>query len=138
MQINIIGNTYDCIQVKKYSYCHGAMKVICYNNKNAHLIIGSFVSIAMDCTFLLAANTNHNKEAISTFPFGWYFFNIFPDDVVSNPMNIVVGDDVWIGYGATICSGVNIGQGAIIGTGAVVTRSSLCNSWWQSCKDYKI
>lgn len=34
----------------------------------------------------------------------------------------MVGDDVWIGYGATILSGVTIGQGAVIAAGAVVTE----------------
>lgn len=33
-----------------------------------------------------------------------------------------VGDDVWIGYGAIILSGVSIGKGAIIGAGSVVTK----------------
>ena len=36
--------------------------------------------------------------------------------------DIIVGDDVWIGYGATILSGVYIGQGAVIAVGAVVSK----------------
>ena len=39
-----------------------------------------------------------------------------------NKGDIVVGNDVWIGYEAVILSGVHIGDGAIIGTRAVVTR----------------
>ena len=35
---------------------------------------------------------------------------------------IVVGDDVWLGYGAIILPGVTIGDGAIIGAGTVVTK----------------
>lgn len=35
---------------------------------------------------------------------------------------ILVGDDVWIGHGAIILSGVTIGTGSIVGAGAVVTR----------------
>ncbi len=35
---------------------------------------------------------------------------------------IVVGDDAWIGAGATILPGVAIGRGAIVGAGAVVTK----------------
>lgn len=35
---------------------------------------------------------------------------------------LVVGDDVWIGYGAVVLSGVTIGRGAIISAGAVVTH----------------
>ena len=33
-----------------------------------------------------------------------------------------IGDDVWIGHGATILKGVTVGDRAVIGTGAVVTR----------------
>lgn len=34
----------------------------------------------------------------------------------------VIGNDVWIGFGAIIISGVNIGDGAIVAAGAVVTK----------------
>ena len=37
--------------------------------------------------------------------------------------DIIVGDDIWIGYGAVILSGITIGQGAIIGAGAIVTKN---------------
>lgn len=33
-----------------------------------------------------------------------------------------IGNDVWIGYGAVIISGVTVGDGAVIGAGAVVTK----------------
>jgi len=36
--------------------------------------------------------------------------------------NIVVEDDVWFGYGATVMSGVHVGQGAIVAAGAVVSK----------------
>ncbi|MGN9105593.1 DapH/DapD/GlmU-related protein [Oliverpabstia intestinalis] len=36
--------------------------------------------------------------------------------------DIRVDDDVWIGYGASIMSGVHIGQGAVVAAGAVVTK----------------
>ncbi|MCV2885582.1 sugar O-acetyltransferase [Aestuariibacter sp. AA17] len=39
---------------------------------------------------------------------------------IAHPISI--GDDVWIGAGATILGGVKIGKGAIIAAGAVVTR----------------
>jgi chloramphenicol O-acetyltransferase type B len=35
----------------------------------------------------------------------------------------VVEDDVWIGHGAIILSGVTIGRGSIVGAGAVVAKS---------------
>lgn len=35
---------------------------------------------------------------------------------------IVIGDDVWLGFGVVVLDNVNIGKGAIIGAGSVVTR----------------
>ena len=39
-----------------------------------------------------------------------------------NKGDIVIGNDVWIGYKAIILAGVKIGDGAIIGTRALVTK----------------
>ena len=41
---------------------------------------------------------------------------------MDNKGDIVIGNDVWIGYEAVILAGVTIGDGAIIGTRAVVTK----------------
>ena len=38
--------------------------------------------------------------------------------------DITVDDDVWIGFHATIMSGVHIGQGAVVAAGVVVTKTS--------------
>ena len=35
-----------------------------------------------------------------------------------------IGDDVWIGYGAIIMSGVNIANGSIIAAGSIVTKDT--------------
>ena len=43
-------------------------------------------------------------------------------DAWDNKGDIIVGNDVWIGYEAVIMSGVKIGDCAIIGTRAVVTK----------------
>ena len=39
-----------------------------------------------------------------------------------NKGDIVIGNDVWIGYEAVILAGVTIGDGAVIGARAVVTK----------------
>ncbi len=89
------------------------------------LIIGKFCMIASDVTFIMNG-ANHLSEAISTYPFA-----IFGEDW-SDAMegkeyptkdNTIIGNDVWIGYGATIMPGVHIGDGAIIATKSVVTKN---------------
>lgn len=35
---------------------------------------------------------------------------------------VVIGNDVWIGHGATVLPGVKVGNGAVIGAGAVVSK----------------
>ena len=82
------------------------------------VIIGCYCSIADGVTFI--PNQEHPVNHISTYPFkvqvmGEKFEALSKGD-------IVVDDDVWIGYGATILSGVHIGQGAIIMAGAVVSK----------------
>ena len=37
-------------------------------------------------------------------------------------LKVTIGDDVWIGYGSIILSGVNIGNGSIIAAGSLVTK----------------
>lgn len=44
-------------------------------------------------------------------------------DAWDNKGDIVVGNDVWIGYEAVILAGVTVGDGAIIGSRALVTRN---------------
>jgi acetyltransferase-like isoleucine patch superfamily enzyme len=38
-------------------------------------------------------------------------------------LDVVVGDDVWLGAKVIVTAGVTIGEGCIVGAGAVVTRS---------------
>lgn len=88
------------------------------------LIIGKFCSIASEVTFIMNG-ANHDSSAISTYPFG-----IFPGweaahaQIVAAPNkgDTVIGNDVWIGYGATFLPGVHVGDGAVIASKTVVTR----------------
>jgi maltose O-acetyltransferase len=36
--------------------------------------------------------------------------------------DVIIGDRVWIGYGALVLPGVEIGEGAVVAAGAVVTK----------------
>lgn len=90
------------------------------------LRIGSFCSIACGAKFLFTG-ANHALGSLSTYPFP-IFFEEWGLDVKNirqawdNRGDIVIGNDVWIGYEAVILSGVTIGDGAVIGARAVVTK----------------
>jgi acetyltransferase-like isoleucine patch superfamily enzyme len=46
----------------------------------------------------------------------------FQDGHPTTKGDIVIGNDVWIGRGATVLSGVHVANGAVIGAKAVVTQ----------------
>ena len=90
------------------------------------LIIGKFCSIACGAKFIFNS-ANHKLSSISTYPFPIFFeeWGLNVKDITAawdNKGDIVIGNDVWIGYEAVILSGVSIGDGAVIGTRAVVTK----------------
>ncbi|MGX9756051.1 CatB-related O-acetyltransferase [Clostridioides difficile] len=90
------------------------------------LIIGKFCSIACKAKFLMTSG-NHTMKSHSTYTFPIFYEEWGLDinhitDAWDNKGDIVIGNDVWIGYDAIIMSGVKIGDGAIIGTRAVVTN----------------
>lgn len=90
------------------------------------LVIGKFCSIACGAKFLFTS-ANHTLKSFSTYPFPLFFeeWSLDKKDITSawdNKGDIVIGNDVWIGYEAVIMSGVSIGDGAIIGARAVVTK----------------
>lgn len=92
------------------------------------LRIGRFCSIACGAKFIFNA-ANHAMDSLSTYTFPLFFEEWdLPTDTASiaetwdRRGDIVVGNDVWIGYEAIILAGVTIGDGAIIGSRAVVTK----------------
>lgn len=97
-----------------------------YPINNDRLIIGKFCSIACGAKFIFNC-ANHTLKSLSTYTFPLFFeeWDLPKSEVASawdNKGDIVIGNDVWIGYDAVIMAGVTIGDGAIIGTRAVVTK----------------
>ena len=93
------------------------------------LIIGKFCSIACGAKFLFNS-ANHTLSSLSTYTFPLFFEEWGLEkknvtDAWDNKGDIIIGNDVWIGYEAVILAGVTIGDGAIIGTRAVVTKDVL-------------
>lgn len=87
--------------------------------------IGKYCSISQQVKIL--AGGNHRTDTVSTYPFDTMFDVLKPGTVdrsyVCNPLfpqDIVIGNDVWIGWGATISGSLTIGDGAVIAGGAQV------------------
>lgn len=90
------------------------------------LIIGKFCSIACGTKFLFNC-ANHTLKSLSTYTFPLFYeeWGLEKSDVTAawdNKGDIIIGNDVWIGYDAVIMAGVHIGDGAIIAARAVVTK----------------
>lgn len=87
------------------------------------LKIGAFCSIGKDVIIQLGGN--HAMLCATTYPFNHLWpsaAGIEMPPPVGWKRDITVGNDVWIGYGAHILSGVTIGNGAVIGAGSLVTK----------------
>lgn len=81
--------------------------------------------IASGVTFIMNG-ANHLTESVSSYPFavfgnGWE--NAMEGKLYPNKGDIVIGNDVWIGYNAIIMAGVTIGDGAIVATNSTVTKA---------------
>jgi virginiamycin A acetyltransferase len=108
----------EIIQVGKGTYGTIVIQSL-YVTEKEKVTIGNYVSIAPDVTFLVGVN--HQINTATTFPFYSKLIERSPIDAISKGP-IVVEDEVWIGTGAMIFSGVTIGKGAIIAAGSLVTK----------------
>ena len=90
------------------------------------LIIGKFCSIACGTKFMFNC-ANHTLKSLSTYTFPLFYeeWELEKSNITTawdNKGDIVIGNDVWIGYEAVIMAGVHIGDGAIIAARTVVTK----------------
>ena len=97
-----------------------------YPIHHERLVIGKFCSIACGAKFLFNC-ANHTLASLSTYTFPLFYeeWGLERSAVASawdNKGDIIIGNDVWIGYETLILAGVHIGNGAIIGARAVVTK----------------
>ncbi len=84
------------------------------------IVIGNFCSLSTGLSFFL--DSNHIKERVSTYP-----FHRLPNWNTSNKNSklkgdIIIGNDVWMGYQSSIAAGVTIGDGAIIASKSHVIK----------------
>lgn len=115
------GNLFDVSKVTVGEGSYGLLNILSYGNPEEGLEIGRYCSIARNVTFLLGGE--HHPEYISNYV--WRFLYGKDKDVIADKRTkgkIIIEDDVWIGLGVTVLSGVRIGKGAIVASGAVVTK----------------
>lgn len=103
----IIGN--NC-SLSEYSRIVSAKKIKVGNR----VMIAHNVNILDNISHPINALERH-KDFIEHYSIGMQ-----PHDL--KPQEIIIEDDVWIGFNSTIMKGVKIGRGAIIGANSVVTK----------------
>jgi acetyltransferase-like isoleucine patch superfamily enzyme len=107
-------------------YTYGSPKIFDWG-EGATLKIGKFCSIADGVVIFLGGE--HRTDWVTTYPFSAPELNqYFPTakNIKGHPKtkgDVIIGNDVWLGYNSIILSGVKIGDGAVIGACSVVTKN---------------
>jgi virginiamycin A acetyltransferase len=100
-------------------WSYGVPKVLTWGTKSK-LKIGKFCAIAQDVVIFLEAE--HRTDWVSTYTFEGMWPECHHEGHPGTKGDVVIGNDVWIGYQAMILSGVKIGDGAVVGARSVVTK----------------
>lgn len=112
---------YNEMIVGKHTYGQQYITIQTWSTDDGSLTIGNFCSIAGNVIVQLGGN--HYMNWVSTFPFPAFSWGVDQLKPSWSKGNVVIGNDVWIGFNATILSGVTIGDGAIIGANTTVTKN---------------
>lgn len=122
------------IVVGDYSIYHDFDDPTSFERKNVlyhypinkdRLIIGKFCSIACGAKFIMNG-ANHSLQSFSTYPFPIFSEEWNSGQIASeawdNKGDIVLENDVWIGFEAVVLAGVRIGNGAIVAARSLVNK----------------
>lgn len=108
--------TLSKVKMGRYSYVGSRARI-------TDAVIGNFCSIGAGCGI---GGGIHPTNLVSTSPVFLNGRNIlkknFANIQYEPSKTVTIGNDVWIGEGACIVSGIKIGDGAVVGAHAVVTK----------------
>jgi acetyltransferase-like isoleucine patch superfamily enzyme len=118
-KIYFILRNYGPSKAKRGQFTYGRPRILTWGI--TEVSIGKFCSLSSGITIV---GGEHNTKWVSTFPLREQF--LLPGrGKAGHPKTkgpILIGNDVWIGLGVTILSGVNIGDGAVVASQSVVTK----------------
>ena len=112
----------------EYSYGMENIKVL-HANEGYKVVIGKFCSIAKNIKVFIGAN--HRTDFASTYPFG-HLNRVISQKIIKTPAiiglpssngDVIIGNDVYIGFNATIMSGIKIGHGSVIAANSHVFKN---------------
>ncbi len=107
----------NAVSIGRYSYVGNQCLMV-------NVKIGSFCSIADNCYI---GAENHPIMRVSTSPVFHQGRNVLKKNFANfkkiEVETTTIENDVWIGRGSSIKSGVTIGNGSIVGMGSVVTKN---------------
>lgn len=84
-----------------------------YDEFEPRVTFGKRVAVATNVTIIASSNPNNSELQKLD----------YVRDHLIQLDRVTIGDDAWLGAGATILPGVEIGEGAIVGAGAVVIHN---------------
>ena len=109
------------LSMGRHSYSNTDPLVLSFQGDDTRVSVGQFTSISYQVTML--AGGNHRLDWVTTSPL---LTRLGIDDTrgahLEHRGNIQLGNDVWIGFGANVLSGVTIGDGAVVAAGALVSK----------------
>ncbi len=121
-RIGQLESTDPRISIGRFTYGGAAFKIW---GEAESIDIGSYCSISENVTIF--GGGEHNSDWVTTFPLRIAYGDPLAekDGHPATKGKTTIGNDVWIGYGATILSGVTIHDGAVVGACSLVTKDVL-------------
>jgi acetyltransferase-like isoleucine patch superfamily enzyme len=109
------------LEIGSYTYQWESLEIDVYKGSEAKVNFGKFCSISKNVRIITGGI--HPTDWVSTYPL--HSLTNLPGKRLGMPSTkgeINIGNDVWIGTGATILSGVTVGNGVVIAAGSMVTK----------------